>query len=153
MSVSDPVVPPVKPSSTKTIVIASLIVVVAFLAGAMAGVFADHWMMRHGPRGHLGRAAEELMHRRLKSHLDLTDEQDKKIEEIIRRRHQRMTEIWDSVRPHVRAEIDATNAEIEKVLTPEQREKFQKMRIHLGPPGGPPPYERRGDRRRREPTR
>src|SRR5437764_253383 len=34
-----------------------------------------------------------------------------------------------SVRPQVRQELDATNAEIEKVLTPEQRTKFEALQL------------------------
>ena len=155
MSVADPVLPPARSSSTKTILIASSIVIVAFIAGFIAGVFADHVIRWPGGRRHIGQAVEHIMLGRLDRHLDLTDDQEKKVGEILRRRHERMVGIWDSVRPQVRTEVDATNAEIETVLTPEQREKFQKLKIRLGPPPGapPPPHERRGDRRRRGSTR
>ena len=142
-------------SNTKTIVIASIIVMVTFVAGAFTGIFVDHFLMRAhrpGPRAH--RAAAHIMLSRLDRHLDLTDDQEKKIDEILRRRHDRITEMWEGVRPQVSKEIEATNAEIERLLTPEQREKFQKMKMRLGPPpGGFPPHGRREGRLRREPTR
>jgi Spy/CpxP family protein refolding chaperone len=37
-----------------------------------------------------------------------------------------------AVRPQVRQELDATNAEIETVLTPEQKTKFANLRIRVG---------------------
>ena len=85
---------------------------------------------------------------RLDRRLDLTDAQRKQVEEILRRRHARINAMWSGVRPRVRAEVDATNAEIAKVLTPEQRAKFERMRMHLGDR-----YGRPGGRERTEPTR
>jgi Spy/CpxP family protein refolding chaperone len=37
-----------------------------------------------------------------------------------------------NVRPQVRQELDATNAEIETVLTPEQKTKFSNLRMRIG---------------------
>ena len=132
-------------SNTKTIIIASIIVLVTFVAGAFTGIFVDHLLLRGhrlGPRAH--RAAAHVMLSRLDRHLDLTDDQEKKIDEILRRRHDRITEMWEGVRPQVSKEIEATNAEIERLLTPEQREKFAKLRMRLG---------HREGRGRRGPTR
>ncbi len=36
-----------------------------------------------------------------------------------------------SIRPQVRQEIDATNAEIDKILTAEQKTKFAKLRMRV----------------------
>ena len=139
-------------SNTKTIVIACVIVLVTFVAGMFTGIFVDHLTRRPhgGPR--IRRAAAHMMLSRLDRHLDLTDDQEKKIGEILRRRHERITELWEGVRPQVSKEIEATNAEIERLLTPEQRAKFQEMKMRLGPPHDGPPGRREG-RRRREPTR
>ena len=119
-------------SSPKTVVIASIVVLVAFVAGFCAGIFADHVVHRlRGP--HPPRFASRMMIERLDRHLDLTDAQRAKIEEIIQRRHR-----------SIGGEIEAANAEIERVLTPEQRQKFARMRMHLG---------HREDRARRGSTR
>jgi Spy/CpxP family protein refolding chaperone len=67
-----------------------------------------------------------MMVDRLDRHLDLTDAQRAKIEQIIEQHHR-----------SIGKEIETANAEIDLVLTPEQRQKFAKMRMHL---------ERRGSR-------
>lgn len=108
-------------SSSKTVVIASIVVIVTFVAGLFAGIFVDRvWMHRmRGP--HPPRFASRMMVDRLDRHLDLTDAQRVKIEQIIAQHHR-----------SIGAEIETANAEIERVLTPEQRLKFAKMRMHLG---------------------
>ncbi|HUP59955.1 MAG TPA: hypothetical protein VNA69_06010 [Thermoanaerobaculia bacterium] len=132
---SDPVAvtPPPPRGSTRTIVIASIIVIIAFVAGVFTGIFAEHvWRMRRGPR-HIPPMAARAMIERLDHRLDLTGEQRAKIEQVIDRHHARIEEITAATRPQVRRELDAANAEIEQILTPDQREKFQKMRMRLGP--------------------
>jgi len=106
--------------STKTVVIAAIVVLAAFVAGFCAGIFADRVMHRMGGP-HPPRFASRMMIERLDRHLDLTDDQRAKIEQIIERHHQ-----------SIGGEIAAANAEIERLLTPEQRQKFAKIRMHLG---------------------
>ena len=112
-------------SSRKTVIIASIVVLVTFVAGLCAGIFVDRvWMHRmRGP--HPPRFASRMMVERLDRHLDLTDAQRAKIQQIIEQHH-----------GHIGKEIEAANAEIDLVLTPEQRRKFAKMRMHLGRPEG-----------------
>jgi Spy/CpxP family protein refolding chaperone len=105
-------------SSTKTVVIAAIVVLAAFVAGVCAGIFADRVLMHRGP--HPPRFASRMMMERLDRHLDLTDAQRAKIEQIIERHHR-----------SIGTELAAANAEIERVLTPEQRQKFAKMRMHV----------------------
>lgn len=108
-------------SSPKTVVIASVVVLVTFISGVFTGIFVDRVLM-HRMRGpHPPRFVSKMMVERLDRHLDLTGDQRAKIEQIIERRHRNMGR-----------EIEAANAEIERVLTPEQRRKFAKMRMHLG---------------------
>lgn len=135
MSESEPVTPltPTTPSAN-TKWIAALVVVVAFVSGVLVGIAASHFMMRRGHRPHMTKRAAHFMVERLDRRLDLTDEQEKKIEAIIARRHARMEQLWGSVHPRVRAEIDATNKEIATVLTPEQRARFEKIKMRVGPP-------------------
>lgn len=128
-------------SVTKTTIIAVLALVLTFTVGFVAGFAVHRFMGPPGP-GHAG--APRMMLRHLDFRLDLTDAQRAQIETILDRRHRRINEIRETTRPRMLAEIDATNAEIEKVLTPEQREKFSSMRLRLGHPAG---------RGRRGPTR
>jgi periplasmic protein CpxP/Spy len=145
MSESEPVTPvttPTPPRRTNAKWIAALVVIVAFATGILVGIAASHLMMRRGHRPHIPGRAAHFMVERLDRRLDLTDEQEKKIEEIIARRHARIEQVWGSVRPRVRAEIDATNDEIAKILTPEQRVAFEKIKMRVN--GGRPPGRHRG---------
>ena len=145
MSVVDP--PPVPPrrNSTKTIVIAAVVLVITFISGAAAGMLLAHLgFMRRGPRMHPPRMVPKMMVHRLSRSLDLTPEQRTKVEAIVKRHHERIYRMTQSVHPQVRAEIEAANREIEALLTPEQRKKFQKLRLRLGHHEG---------RSRRGPTR
>ena len=141
MSESEPVTPP-RRSNAKWL--AALVVVVAFVSGVLVGIAASHFMMRRGHRQHIPKRAAHFMAERLDRRLDLTDEQEKKIEAIIARRHERMEQIWGSVHPRVRAEIDATNNEIAAVLTPEQRVRFEKIKMRVNS-GRQPGRFRTGD--------
>ena len=113
-------------SLTKTTSIAVIVLVLTFLAGAAVGVFASHMMILHGGPG-AERFPRALVNR-LDRRLDLTDEQRAKVAKIVNERHARIAD-------HVQGEIDRANEEIEKVLTPEQRVKFRRMRLRSG--GGP----------------
>ena len=128
--------------SSKTKLLAALALALMFAGGFVAG-FAVHRAMAPPPGRHIPAFAGALMIRHLDRRLDLTDEQRRKIEEILARRHERMAGMYDDVQPRLRAELIATNAEIEAVLTPEQRREFQTLRMHLRPhrrgPHAPPP--------------
>jgi Spy/CpxP family protein refolding chaperone len=84
--------------------------------GMLAGVFADE--------------------------LKLTDPQRKQIETIFESHRPQLTELRESVREKFEQERKAIDAEIEKVLTPEQRDRFHeinaRMRSRPFPPGAFP---------------
>ena len=130
MSETDPAPP--RRSTTKTTVIAAIVLVVTFAAGVLVGVFIDRIAFRRG-YDRVPRFATAAMVTRLDRHLDLTPEQRKQIEAILERRHARINEVWSEVRPRVRREIEQTNEEIARVLTAEQRVEFEKMKMRLGP--------------------
>lgn len=108
-------------SATRTTVVAVLVLALTFGAGLVVGFGVGRFAhFARGGRGQMPELAARMMLNRLDHHLDLTDAQETQIRAIFERRHDRMRE-----------EIATTNAEIEKVLTPEQRERFKKMRMHL----------------------
>lgn len=108
-------------SAARTTVIAVIVLAVTFITGLVAGFAIGRFAhFGRGPRGPMPQIAATMMLNRLDHHLDLTDAQEKQIRAIFERRHARMIE-----------EIASTNAEIERVLTAEQRTKFQQMRMHL----------------------
>lgn len=132
-------IPTTSPSSTHRTAI--LVVVVAFIAGLLIGAAGDRfYLWHHGPRRSSGFASRRIVDR-LDSELHLTAQQKTQVQQIIDTHRQRIDGIMGNVRPQIRQEIDASNAEIEKVLTPQQREQFGKMRMHILSPqrhGGRP---------------
>lgn len=135
--------PEPRSSAVKTTVIAAVVVVLTFIAGFVVGAVVDRYVMHHGGGRAPRTMAAHAMMSRLDRELDLTPAQRKQVEEIIRRHHERVEEIWTGVRPRVRTELDQANAEIAQILTPEQRQKFEKLKMRLGP-------HRDGGRRHRE---
>jgi Spy/CpxP family protein refolding chaperone len=137
VSVTDPITPappPSRDSSTK--IVATIVVLIAFACGVAVGVFGDHvWMMHHG-----GRARREAIHvitsrvlSRLDRELDLTPQQHTQVKAILDLHAKRVQNVFDAVHPEIRREIELGNDEIRRVLTPEQRAKYEKLRMHLMP--------------------
>lgn len=125
---------------------AALIVAVAFVAGLFVGIAGDRVaLIRTGrlfPR-HGGAFAANRVVDHLDRQLQLSHAQRTSIQHIIDQHHARIESVWKNVRPQVRQEIDATKAEIETVLTADQRAKFREMQARgdghrRG--GGPPPF-------------
>lgn len=106
-------------SPSKTTGVAVGVLVLTFLAGLAAGVFTSHMMILHGGHG-AGRFPHVLLNR-LDRKLDLTDAQRAQVKKIIDRRQARIA-------ADVRGEVERARNEIEQVLTPEQKEKYRRMR-------------------------
>lgn len=138
------------PNSTRTTAV--VVVLTAFVAGLVAGVGGELVYLIHNHRivpTHT--AGTKHLIDRLDHELKLDPQQRARIETIVEARRQRIDAIWSSARPAVMQEIDATNAEIDKVLNPDQRVKFKALqarmrnRVHGGPghhgqmPPPPPP--------------
>jgi hypothetical protein len=109
-------------------------VIATLIVGFLLGVVGDRaWLVRHGRVAtRAQRFAPDRIVKRLDSQLHFTDQQRVQVTSIIQARQQRIAAIQGTVRPQIRAQIDQANAEIEKILTPEQRTTFQqiKMRVH-----------------------
>jgi Spy/CpxP family protein refolding chaperone len=120
-------------SNTRTAAVA--VVVVAFLAGILVGVAGDHlYLIRSGrlsPR-HSTRFSTEHMTDRLTHELDLSPQQKTQVRQIIERHRAKIDATMAAVRPQVRQELEATNAEIEALLNPEQKKKFADLRMRIG---------------------
>lgn len=115
------------PTSTKTV--AALLIVAALICGVVIGVAGDRaWMIW---RGHHTEAIANRIVKHLDHELHFTPQQRAAVQQIVDRHRQRIDTLLSSVRPQIRQEIDATNAEIDRILTPEQREKFRTMRMHM----------------------
>jgi len=117
---------------TRTTIVALLAIGVVFMAGLVIGIAGDRaWLvlhgrlsMRHGPSDRMVNMLVNRMDRELK----LTPAQRTAVTAILRRSRDRIAAIDANVRPQVRAQMAATSAEIEAVLSPEQRTKFVALR-------------------------
>ena len=119
---------------------AAMLVVVAFVAGLFMGVAGDHLFFLHRHEGRRGGFGTKQIVDRLDRELHLTSQQKTQIQAVLDRHRARIDALMSTVRPQMRQEIDAGNAEIEKFLTPQQREQFQHLKMRLPPRhGGPPP--------------
>lgn len=78
--------------------------------------------MRDGPAG----LPPMVMSRRMAQRLGLNPEQEEEIRGILERRHEVADSIMRGVFPRLRAQLDSTRAEVREVLTPEQRERFDR---------------------------
>jgi Spy/CpxP family protein refolding chaperone len=112
-----------------------VVVIAAFLAGILVGVAGDHLYLIHGGRlspRHAAGFSADRMTERLAGELDLSSQQKTQVQQIIERHRAIIDSTMKSVRPQIRKELDATNAEIETILTPEQRARFANFRMKIG---------------------
>jgi len=64
---------------------------------------------------------------RANNELDLTPEQRERIERVIREGQERTRELWESISPDVRKELQLVRERIKAELTPEQRRRFDEL--------------------------
>lgn len=141
--------------------LAVLAVIGLFLIGVLIGAFATHLFYVRLLWQPWGSTSERvrMFSERLDGRLDLTREQRREIDHILEDSRREARAIRDDVRPRIEAQLRQTRERIEAVLTPEQREKFERLarrhrrwaeQFFLGPPGGrrgpspPPPGKGRG---------
>jgi Spy/CpxP family protein refolding chaperone len=139
--------------------VALLVVVIALLTGILVGVAADRRLAMHGhgpwwgrgqqmghlPRGPWGGGGDgggdgggggqpDRVRQRFASELGLTPTQMAQVDSIMARSMAARRALEDSMRPRMQATLDSTRSEIERVLTPDQRQKFAawRSRAHGG---------------------
>ena len=120
---------------SRTAIVAAIVLIVTFAVGVVVGFVGDRFVMRHPP-GPPHPSAEAIT-RHLDHKLHFTAEQRAAVLQILQRRQERIFEVWESVHPRVRQEVEATNTEIERLLTPEQRTEFAKIRMKMRMRGEP----------------
>jgi Spy/CpxP family protein refolding chaperone len=133
--------------------LAVVTVVSLFVAGIAIGALGMHIyqdrQLRHA--GETRGPDRGFFTRRLWRHLDLSDDQQRKIGEILQRSREEAMDLRRDVRPQVMAIMDRAHEEIADILNPEQREEFQSLlrdnhrraeHFFLGPPGRG--HDRRG---------
>ncbi|MGH9456523.1 MAG: hypothetical protein ACRD2J_02670 [Thermoanaerobaculia bacterium] len=131
MSSSEAEVTP-KGRRTRRRLAAAVVLALVFLAGAIAGIVGDRIFLvvheRVLPPGGFDFFARHMV-RRLDYRLDLTDAQEAQVRRILETRTERMQGMMASVHGELHGELAAAHEEIAAILTPEQREKFERMRM------------------------
>lgn len=121
-----------------------LATVVIFAAGVLTGGLTARLQHRAEERLRPGADAWMLPRleflRRAQRELDLTDEQRRQIEAIFRESRERMRPVWQQALPEMRAELARVREQMREVLTPRQRDQFERL------------LQDRGSRRRFEPV-
>ena len=117
---------------------AAVVVCVTLIAGILVGIGLDRAFFRQarGPRfgafvvrgGPNGDSARMRMLAVLGKQLHLTPDQQVRIDTIMQRRMAVLDSIRKQNMPQIRSLISATQAQIDSVLTPEQRDKFRSLR-------------------------
>jgi Spy/CpxP family protein refolding chaperone len=134
--------------------LATLVVVVALLTGIIAGMATDRRIMmryhggpfggRFGPGGRGPHGAwagdgshsgpTDRMRQRFATELGLTPAQMTQVDSIMGRSMAERHAIEDSVRPRMHAILDSARTQIENILTPDQRQKFEAWRSRAHSP-------------------
>jgi Spy/CpxP family protein refolding chaperone len=133
-------------TNTKTVLIIVATLVIGILIGALGTGFMAHRFGRRLPHMEHGEMFVEGM-------LDLIDpapEQEDQIRGILTRHAQQFTEITGDFREEISVLVDSLRAELDSVLTEEQKERLDERHRRLGrlmKCGGPFPHGKPGDRR------
>jgi Spy/CpxP family protein refolding chaperone len=92
--------------------------------GAVIGIALDRHL--HSSGGHGPAAAfHEITMSSLEERLDLTRDQRSRIDSIVADRHDTLRNAWQMLHVRLGAAVDSVHADVEAVLTPEQRVKFR----------------------------
>jgi len=135
-------------------------IILAFVAVLAAGIAAGLFLGRSWPRGggpsrsYRGGPPPSL--ERLAKDLDLTPAQKEEIRKIFERNEERLKEFHSQIRTHLNEMRSRLKAEIDNVLTPQQREKLnvllerhmrreREARRHGSGRPSPPPDEPKGE--------
>lgn len=130
--------------------LAVLVLVIAVLAGGIAGVAADRLILLpqmhrgpwHGPGGpHGGPPRDREFRDRFAREVGLTPDQKTRIDSIMDQQGRELRAVRGQVQPQLDSIITRTRRALDSVLTPEQRKKAEAIRKRHPPPPGAPPGE------------
>ena len=112
--------------------IGTVLLLVTFVAGALAGAASERVMRADDPQPQRQRGGDMrggsrrlLLDERFANELQLSTEQRAQIRTIMDKRDEQAKKVWSEAEPRLHAVGEETRAEIQKVLTPEQRVKLE----------------------------
>jgi Spy/CpxP family protein refolding chaperone len=104
-------------------------VTAVFLLGIVVGILATHvFYARRLAAGGLADLGIGLAQRRIEARLDLTAEQQRRLEEILAADRRELEELRHDVIDRLLAMRDASHQELARELTPEQRQQLDELR-------------------------
>jgi hypothetical protein len=122
--------------------VAAAVIVMSLLTGVIVGVAVDRRMLSHRFGGRVfvsefGGHRVGILPGWLEQELGLSPAQSVAVDSITRHRMAQRDSLMARTFPVMRALLDSTRSDIERVLTPEQRAKFERLRFREpdGPPG------------------
>jgi Spy/CpxP family protein refolding chaperone len=123
--------------------VAALVVALALVTGLVLGVAVDRRVLLHRSGAFGGRAEfgvhegprrggppPERMRQRFAADLGLTSAQMAQVDSIMSRQMAERRTLEDTMGARIRVLMDSTRAAVDRVLTPEQRQKFAALRAH-----------------------
>lgn len=107
-----------------------LVLAVAFAAGAIAATTVGRVLYADPPAATTEPDGEscDRKHGNLLDRLDLSSVQRQEIDGILDRRREQTDRFWSDAGPTLNAIMDSTRAEIRAVLTPAQRDEYDRLR-------------------------
>jgi Spy/CpxP family protein refolding chaperone len=105
-----------------------LVLLVTFGAGALSAAAVSQVLHAEQRGDEASRRACEERKARLLDEVGLTPDQQAAVEAILERRRAQTDRFWSEAGPELRAIMDSTRSEIRTVLTPEQRERYERLR-------------------------
>jgi hypothetical protein len=128
--------------ATRGRTVAALTLVVVVIGSALGGAALDRVYLRKStrivgdtafhPLSSALRTPSDADRRQIRDELSaaltLTPEQARVIDSIMRQRSGQFEDLRGSIRPRVESLLADLRADVEKVLTPEQRDKYRKLR-------------------------
>ena len=95
----------------------------ALLAGILVGWFAGQRALKEETYGWKG----EKMVERFSRELRLTPDQKEKVAQILESKRQQIAALRDQIRPRFEEVRNTSKAEIQKLLSPDQQQRFEKL--------------------------
>lgn len=115
----------------KAIAVGVLIFCAGVLLGGLGMKMHQDNARARAPRGNMatgpGMFQRMDMLRRLNKDMNLSPEQNKQIEVILKDSQERMKKLWESISPEARKEFEEAKKQINATLTPEQRKKYEEL--------------------------
>lgn len=106
-----------------------IFVILVFIAGISTGLLLHEYIESRSPVFEGRRPPMRPMHLTalMRERLNLSDEQQRAIDEVLDKRRASMDDVHLEMRERVRTDIAALDAEINSILTPDQRIEFEKV--------------------------